>query len=158
LAYLEGKHPDGGRGLSGSFGPKGKYAKQGQRARDGFARYVKLDKRDARPVAELTLAEEVDVGSHRVQTTVDVVVFADTGYSGRILNWDRAGVSEGVADALAAPAALLIDRELGEETCVDIEVWDLGSSEKWALTREAALGHVEKLARLLDQVEAAIYP
>lgn len=109
-------------------------------------------------MAELTLAEEVDVGSHRVQTTIDVVVFADVGYSGRILNWDRAGVSEGVADTLAAPAALLIDRELGEETCVDIEVWDLGSSEKWVLTREAAFGHVEKLARLLDQVEAAAYP
>lgn len=156
LAYLDGRHPNGARGLSGTFGPKGKRAKQGRRTRDGFGRYVKLDRRDGRPAAELMLKEDVEIGSHLVQVTADVVVFADDGYSGRILNWDRTGVDGEVVDVLGLPGALLLDQELGEDTCVDIEIWDLERGEKWLVNREAAFSQLKKLAHLLDRVEAAV--
>jgi hypothetical protein len=97
-------------------------------------------------------------GSHLVQVIADVVVFADDGYSGRILNWDRTGVDGEVVDVLGLPGALLLDQELGEDTCVDIEIWDLERGEKWLVNREAAFSQLEKLARLLDRVEAAVSP
>jgi hypothetical protein len=156
LAYLSGRHPDGGRGLSGTFGPEGKRAKQGSEARESFARYVKLDGRDARPVAELGLTGDVDVGSHQVSTTIDVVVFAAEGYTGRVLNWDRGGLSDRLADMLSIPAMLLIDQELGDDTAVDVELWDLRNGSIWQVSREVALARADRLARFLDRIEAGL--
>lgn len=156
LAYLGGKHPDGGRGLSGTFGPEGKRARQGSEVRESFARYVKLDGRDARPVAELGLGNEVDVGSHQVSTAIDVVLFAEEGYSGRVLNWDRGGLSDRLADMLSIPATLLIDQELGADTAVDVELWDLQNGAIWQVARDVALARVERLARFLDRIEVGL--
>jgi hypothetical protein len=157
LAYLDGRRPDGSRGLSGTFGPKGSRAKQGQRVRDAFGRYVRLDRQDSRPVAEVSLLGEISIGAHSVMAAVDVVIFATAGYSGRILNWDRAGVTDEIADALSVPGVLLIDQELGDDTCVDVEVWDLEGGKKWVVTREAAMTQISEVARLLDRVEAAVW-
>jgi hypothetical protein len=156
LAYLDGRHPDGGRGLSGTFGPDGKRAKQGQATRDGFRRYVRLDGHDGRPAAELTLAGDVEVGSHQVATTIDVVLFADDGYGARVLNWDRGGLTDELAEVLAIPAALLVERELGAGTCAEVELWDLKNGAIWQVARDPALGALSRLARYLDQVEARL--
>lgn len=156
LSYLNGRHPDGRKGLSGTYGPEGKRAQQGADARKSFDRYVRLDRLDRRPVAELELAGEVQVGVHDVSVSVDVVLFTDDGYTGRLLNWDRGGLSDRLADILAIPTALLIEQELGSGTCTNIELWDLRSAGIWQVDREPALSGVDRLSRYLDRVQSAL--
>lgn len=156
LAYLDGRRRDGSRGLAGTFSPTGSRARQGQRTRQAFARYAQLEVRDGRPVADLALTGDVQIGSHTVGTTVDVVLFTTGGYSGRLLTWDLAGVTPEVADLMAVPAVLLIDQKLGEGTCVDIEVWDLENGVKWLIPRESGLSRLPNAALTLDAVEAAV--
>jgi hypothetical protein len=102
------------------------------------------------------LTSDVDIGPHQISTTVDVVLFAEDGYSGRVLNWDRAGLSDSLADVLSVPAVLLVDQELGADTCVDVELWDLHKGAKWLVARDAALAQVGRLKRFLDRIEANV--
>jgi hypothetical protein len=117
---------------------------------------VQFDLQDGRPPAALSLARDVTIGSHVVGTTVDVAVFADGGYSGRVLTWDLAGVTGELANLLAVPVALLIDQELGAATCLDVEVWDLEHGRRWLIPRDVALGGMRVVERMLDRTEAAI--
>lgn len=156
LAYLDGRRPGPAKGLSGTYGPEGKRAQQGKDARRSFERYVRLDRQDPRPVAELQLVADVQVGAHEVSASVDVVLFTDDGYRARVLNWDKAGLNDPLADLLATPSALLVEQELGWDTCRDVELWDLRSGAVWQVDRRPALAAVDRLSRYLDRVESAL--
>lgn len=161
LDYLAGRRP-GSRGLSGYYGTGGKRPRQGQRTREAISRYIQFDLEDGRPVAELGVSGDVAIGPHIVSTTVDVVVFAtqEDGYeySGRLLTWDLAGGSVSLAEVIAVPALLLIDQELGADTCEDIEVWDLEHGARWRIVRGHALGNIGRVAQMLDRADATLTP
>lgn len=154
LAYLGGRRP-GSLGLSATFGPDGPRAAQGRRTSAAFDRYVRLDRQDGRPYAELTLGADVSVGRHQVGATADVVVFDQLGYSGRTLSWNLDGVTDELAELLALPVALAIDQELGADTCVEVVVWDLEHNAQWVVDRAAAHARARELARVLDRIEAS---
>jgi hypothetical protein len=151
--YLEGRR-GGSTGLSGYFGSDGPRAQQGQRTREAFNRYVHFDGADGRPVATMALSGDVSVGHHVIGATVDIVVFGPTGYGGRVLNWDIAGINADLARLVAVPALMLIDQELGHSTCSDIEVWDLEHGVRWPRDSNEIRGDFGTVARLLDRVEA----
>jgi hypothetical protein len=159
LDYMDGRRPHS-RGLSGYYGSGGKRPRQGQRTREAIGRYFQYDVEDGRPVAELGVTGEVTIGPHVVSTTVDVVVFAaqEDGYeySGRVLLWDLAGGSESLSELIAVPAVLLIDKELGEDTCGDIEVWDLENGTRWRIGRRHALSNLSRVTEMLDRAGAAL--
>lgn len=159
LDYLAGRRPHS-RGLSGYYGAGGKRPRQGQRTREAIDRYIQFDLEDGRPVAELGVNGDVAIGAHIVSTAVDVVVFAaqEDGYeySGRILLWDLAGGSDSLSELVAVPAVLLIDQELGADTCEDVEVWDLEYGARWRIRRAHALGNVRRVAQMLDRADAAL--
>ena len=108
-------------------------------------------------MATLALSGDVPFGSHVIGSTVDVVVFAAaTGLIGRVLTWDLSGVNENLAKLVAVPATLLVDRELGADTCVAIDVWDLEHGARWTIARQEAIANRSLVQGLLDRTEVAL--
>jgi hypothetical protein len=52
--------------------------------------------------------------------------------------------------------ALMIDQELGDETAVEVAVWDLEHGRRWLVRRSDALQRVSEVITLLDTVEARL--
>ena len=156
LAYLAGNRGDGTKGLTGSFGPGGRYAAWGARTRQSLDRYFRFDREERRDYAQLPLKAEVALGRHWVGAVIDVVMFDDAGYVGRVLNWDKTGVDLDVAEIVAVPAAMLIEQELGRDTCVHIAVWDLENSRQFEIDGPSALAWVAHASTLMDQVEDGV--
>jgi hypothetical protein len=155
LAYLAGNRGDGTKGLAGSFDVGGRYQDWGRRTRDCLNRYFRHDQRLGSVYAELPLRDEVTIGNHSIGAYVDVVTFHPSGYIGRLLNWDRDGLTLANAELMAVPAALLIEQELGEATCVMLAVWDLEHDQQFEINGVYALRQVSRLRRLMDRVESA---
>jgi hypothetical protein len=152
-SYLAGNRGDGTKGLAGAFGVGGRYHDWGQRTRDCLNRYFGQDQRLGEVYAELPLRGDVAIGNHSVGAYVDVVVFHPSGYVGRLLNWDLDGITLPNADLMAVPAALLIEQELGQATCVKIAVWDLEHNRQFEVSGTYALGQTAGLRALLDRVD-----
>jgi hypothetical protein len=155
LAYLAGRRK-GSRGLAGDYGPGGRRAQQGARTRASFDRYVRLDIADGRPYADLELSKEIPIGDHVFAASLDVVLFVPRGFGGRLLNWDQTGLTDDTAEVVAAPMVRMIDQELGSDTCVEIEVWDLEHNLCWVVDRSTALAKLKDVEDLLDRTEAAL--
>lgn len=157
LSYLGGQRP-GVKGLAtGYFGPGGKAAGWGRQTRRSLDRYFDYDRREGQLYAELSLKEDVALGTHFIGAFVDVVLFHPQGYLGRVLSWDQAGVPTlEAADLVAAPAAMLIEQEMGEGTCAVVAVWDLPNKRQYEIDGQQALGTASQLKALMNRIEGAL--
>jgi hypothetical protein len=155
IDYLEGRRP-GATGLRGTYGPGGDRATQGRRTREAFDRYVRMAEADGRDYADVAVSGDVEIGGHTVGLAVDAVLFDEGGYAGRLLTWDLGEMTSELALLIAGPAVLLVDQKMGEDTCSEIEVWDLEHDRQWRFLRAHALGAIQDVEEALDAAESAM--
>jgi hypothetical protein len=137
------------RGLSGYWSRPGGPSTQARNLRAQFARYVVLDRADGRPAAAVPLGSDVPYGPHTIGVSVDVVLFDAAGYAARLLLWDTAPFSSGIAHLYAAPAVSAVEQELGLPV-THVDVWQLRAGEEIRISRGAALSYLPEVQRRLD--------
>jgi hypothetical protein len=108
-------------------------------------------------MALLDLTRDVQLGDNHVGVRVDVVLFENQGYTGRLLLWDTDETGRDLAKIFAAPCVLAIDDVLGPATCQGIEVWQLRHEREFRVFRAEALEHIGEAVERLESA-AAVTP
>jgi hypothetical protein len=124
-------------------------ASQARTTRLGFQRYVSLEHQDARFVATVNLEADVSFGPHDVGVRVDVVLFEDDGFAGRVLLWDVSPCDMRLAEMYSAPCVRLIEEGLGLN-CHAIDVWQLRHQSEFRVSRQAAMRRLPEVRSTLD--------
>lgn len=138
---------------SAYWGPGGPPQAQGwaNAIRACFDNYVTMAANDNRPSLGMTLARDVEAGSHLIGVSVDVVLLDPSGYVARYVLWDVPAPDGSEAGILAAPIVRALLDELGEDRVAGCEVWHLRSGASVFVSTEEAESRFDEAVGILDR-------
>lgn len=115
-----------------------------------FDNYVALASADDRPVLPGGVACDVQVGTHTIGVSVDVVLLDAAGYVARHVLWDVPELSQDDAELQAAPIVVGLEAELGPGRVVGVEVWHLRSGSTFFVAAGAAIARLAEVEQIVE--------